>query len=996
MLPGALLTALAGLAAHAQTSPPPQQPIQTSATKLAPGDATQLEEVVVVGYRASLEKSLDIKKSASIVLDSINATELGRFPDADVADSLAHLPGITINRTTGGEGVKINVRGLGPSYNIVSLNGRILATDDDARDLAFDVLPSEVISGADVLKSSQASALEGSIGGTVNLRTARPFDNPGLQAGVHVEGNRNQMTDQNGSKYSGFIGLTNSDNTMGFLVSGVYSDNKIRTDSLNAYNQADWAVSTYPYDADPDNPPPGTINLTATPCCITFGSIFDEKKRSAASGNFQWRPRSDITLTADVIYTHLDDPQIGYNESYYFPYFTASDGLPAWGVPTIQNGLVTAVTVREFQPEMVNNTMNRQVDTWQYGLNGAWDVNDRLNLALDVYRSTANRPEGGADTFVTAGLVSNTPYGVDTLVMQDLPHSLPSLNVLVPPSQLGLSACPTGTASTTNPGSCSYTDLMNSGYLNNNKYWSTHYVGLNGFSVFDQINSVALDGKFTVKYGPLTRLAFGVSASQREKQRTDISNDWTNGSGQYGSLYNTAGGTIQPNPYSFASQGFNVISMTSPPNFMHGAGGYYPTTLPQLNTQQLMAFLKSLDGKPNPGFCPDYPTCAAPYTYFNFADTLPQANPFNSYDVTEDTSAFYLEGEFAGSNWSGNLGVRIVQTKTTANYAQSVPVSVWTANPNASTPTYNVEYATSEQVSSSDKYTLVLPSLNVAYWLRPDKWQLRGAVSETMARPNLNQLAPNSTNNAINGEPVLDYTGKVGLQPIKSWNGDLSLEWYYAPHSALTGAVFYKRVTDDIYTAVYQNVDLGTLQYLGGPPGTPGVVGQAFPWQISAPANGAKSTYKGVELTWQHMLANGFGVYMQFTHTDSDGVNQAPPTTESISLIYDKGPISADVTWDHTSSYTSACSTCTDIGGWPAISDSFDWMTASVHYRFGKGFEAYVEGKNLTNSVVHTYLNGNPLLPWAPGQSVGQSSSGTGSGYTSYGTTYVLGFAYRL
>jgi TonB-dependent receptor len=246
----------------------------------------------------------------------------------------------------------------------------------------------------------------------------------------------------------------------------------------------------------------------------------------------------------------------------------------------------------------------------------------------------------------------------------------------------------------------------------------------------------------------------------------------------------------------------------------------------------------------------------------------------------------------------------------------------------------------------------------------------------------------------------------VGLQPIKAWNADLSLEWYYGSHSALTAAVFGKRVTDDIYTAVYPDVDLGTLQYSGGPPGTPGIDGTAYLWQITAPANGAKSTYYGYELTWQHMWPTGFGFYAQYTHTTSKGydetgastgpVNSAPPETASISLVYDKGPISADVTWDHTSSYTFACSTCTDIQGWPAISDSFDWVTASVHYRFGKGFETYVEGRNLTNSVVRTYLNGNPLLPWAPGQSVGQSASGVGAGYTAFGTTYVLGFAYRL
>src|SRR6478752_3858417 len=126
---GAALAAGLGVPAAAQTTPPPL----AGAANPSPSESTSLEEVVVVGLRASLEKSLDIKKNAPVVLDSINATELGRFPDADVADSLAHLPGITLTRTTGGEGVKVNVRGLGPQYNIVSLNNRILATDDDAR-----------------------------------------------------------------------------------------------------------------------------------------------------------------------------------------------------------------------------------------------------------------------------------------------------------------------------------------------------------------------------------------------------------------------------------------------------------------------------------------------------------------------------------------------------------------------------------------------------------------------------------------------------------------------------------------------------------------------------------------------------------------------------------------------------------------------------------------------------------------------------------------------
>ena len=169
----------------------------------------------MTGLRESLGKSLEIKENADIVLDSINALELGRFPDDDVADSLRHITGVSISRTTGGEGQYIGVRGLGSQYNIVTLNNRILATDDDGRALAFDVLPADVISGADVYKSSQASALEGSIGGTVNMRSARPFDNPGLHSAVRVEGDYNDMSEFRGKKASAFISDTNRGRTLG-------------------------------------------------------------------------------------------------------------------------------------------------------------------------------------------------------------------------------------------------------------------------------------------------------------------------------------------------------------------------------------------------------------------------------------------------------------------------------------------------------------------------------------------------------------------------------------------------------------------------------------------------------------------------------------------------------------------------------------------------------------------------------------------------------------
>ena len=202
-------------------------------------------------------------------------------------------------------------------------------------------------------------------------------------------------------------------------------------------------------------------------------------------------------------------------------------------------------------------------------------------------------------------------------------------------------------------------------------------------------------------------------------------------------------------------------------------------------------------------------------------------------------------------------------------------------------------------------------------------------------------------------------------------------------------------------------MNLGTKLYIGGPPGSPAVTQvKDFPWTVFAPANGSTSTYVGVELAWQHLLENGLGAHVQYTHTRSTGydqngvnigaVNAAPPTTISAGIIYEKGPISTAINWDYTSSFRSACSQCTEVPNWPVITESFQWLTASAHYKFTRTFDGYIEGRNLTNAIVHSYLNGNALLVWANGQAVGQSSSGVGVGYTAFGRSYVLGLAYRF
>src|SRR5260221_8246974 len=164
-----------------------------SAPALAPETESWSEDIVVTGTRASLEPSLDIKGETIGVVDSISAEDIGKLPDQNVAESLQRVPGVSIDRDQG-EGRFITVRGFGPEFNTVLLNGRVLATDNVGREFSFDILPPELISGADVYKTSSAAFQEGGIGSTVNLRTARPTEHSGFFVAGSLGGKNNSET----------------------------------------------------------------------------------------------------------------------------------------------------------------------------------------------------------------------------------------------------------------------------------------------------------------------------------------------------------------------------------------------------------------------------------------------------------------------------------------------------------------------------------------------------------------------------------------------------------------------------------------------------------------------------------------------------------------------------------------------------------------------------------------------------------------------------------
>ena len=573
----------------------------------------------------------------------------------------------------------------------------------------------------------------------------------------------------------------------------------------------------------------------------------------------------------DGLWTRLSDPQFGYNESYYF----ASDQYgTGWSNTTFQNGVVTGATIANFQPESVNNTTNRIVDTSLIGLNATWKPAERLSFTGDVYRSKAKRPEGGADTFVTAGLVTNSPAAVDTLTIQDLPNSLPNLNVAIPPSQLGFPTCPPGTASLTSPGQCSYTSLTNAGLLNNNNYWSTHYVGLNGYTVHDQVTGLTLDGTYDISAGALdgSASASATRAATRAAGTAATTGPTVRASTAPVQQPRRLSDPVQPVFVRLAGLQRDLRSRARPTS-CRVPGVRIPIALPQTQLHgSCSTFLKSLNGKPNPFYCPPTPPCTGPLPLFNFAQHPAAGQSVQLLSTSPSARSPSTARPISpATRWAGNVGLaHRAHRHLRLDRRGRAQLAVDHTRPPDSTR--DLQRAVSRPRSRwppNGQYTLLLPSANFNYWAVPEQLQLRLGLAETMSRPDLNQLAPTSSNNAINGQPQLNLRRHrracARSRPCRRTCPSESGTTPATPRSPArvrqeAARRHLQRHLDRTSTWVPIAVQRRPAGHRAG---------HALPVDRDpAPANGSsRDLFYGVELTWQHTLESGFGARLQYTHT---------------------------------------------------------------------------------------------------------------------------------
>ena len=300
---GASLAALALAPAHAQD---------------AAGATASEDEIVVTGFRASLDKALDQKRDSIAAVDVIVAEAIAKFPDQNLAESLQRIPGISIQRDAG-EGRAITVRGLGAQFTRVRLNGmETIATSTDGaaanRDRAFDfnVFASELFTSLVVHKTASASLDEGSLGAVVDLNTGNPLGGKeGFTAVASVQGRYNDLTKDVDPRLAGLIAWTNADRTFGVSASVAWADYK--THELGN-NSVRWAQAPF-RSVDGVTCMTGS-NFVANPSdeCIEvaeafhpriprYGLVSHDRERLGATASIQWEPSENTKISIDGLYS---------------------------------------------------------------------------------------------------------------------------------------------------------------------------------------------------------------------------------------------------------------------------------------------------------------------------------------------------------------------------------------------------------------------------------------------------------------------------------------------------------------------------------------------------------------------------------------------------------------------------------------------------------------------------------------------------------------------
>jgi iron complex outermembrane receptor protein len=335
------------------------------------------EAIVVTGFRRSLENAVFEKKSRDQVVESVSAEDIGKLPDASIAESIARLPGLTSQRVSGRSN-SISIRGFGPDFSTTLLNGREQTSTGDNRAVEYDQYPSEVVSQVLVYKTPMASLVGQGMSGTVDMRTIRPIEygrsvvSVGGRGTYEDLGKLNARSRDKGWRVNAIYVDQFANDTMGISLAGSYNDEPYQIQEFNAWGYANTTASG----------PPFVIGGSKSYVTSTV------LRRLGLQGTFEWKPAPNFTTTFDAFYSDFKDDQIKRGVE-----------LPLWwgGRPltnaVVNDGLVTSGTFTGVEGVVRNDAFQRHAKLYSFGWNAAWKGENGWGAMADISYSRTDRNE---------------------------------------------------------------------------------------------------------------------------------------------------------------------------------------------------------------------------------------------------------------------------------------------------------------------------------------------------------------------------------------------------------------------------------------------------------------------------------------------------------------------------------------------------------------------------------------------------------------------------
>nr|WP_317892472.1 TonB-dependent receptor [uncultured Sphingomonas sp.] len=930
------------------------QPTAIDDAAQAPADpsATGNEDIVVTGYRASLESQTNAKRNSIGFTDSIFAEDIGKFPDTNIAESVNRIPGVTISREVTGEGANVAIRGLGTNFTRVLLNGAPVAVASvrfDAqstnREVDLDLLPTELFTQLTVSKSPTASQIEGGAAGTVNLRSARPFDNPKPYISYGLQGSKVSSADKWG--YRGYALASATFGDFGILVGGAAVKNRFRVDGFETIGWTNPNLTAAQSSSPTRNNTgggnwtiPGTVPVNAGNG-LTPGAVIDQAFLLANN------PGATIEQLDNGLLPRLGRPRTEVGERTRYNGLVSLEWRPSDALHFYVDGMY-AKRDTDFQRSAMNWAVRNGA---AIPLNTTYDKSDCSDGCTVTSGTFANsqffleyRPYKDRQDYW--GVNPGMEFVVNDFIKGDLQANYtkstfrresPTVLVITPPNS-GV------TVNYTNDGgipdistNIDLNDPTNFGWAGGGR------LNLNGEERETETKGV----RGSLLFGDESRFSVRVGAAYDDTSRRitpfDNTNPWQ------AAVCGNNPNVVLPGPNRQpVCDGANLPGTVAPPGYptYPGYGTGFSAGAPPLSYGGSLVPTAAV-----PGFLMPTGTGFVTVDWNKFknatgyeellagaTETGSGSSGANGGLIREKVTGTFVEmnGVFDvrdGDTLRLNGGIRYVRTDQRVGGRTTIPnplnVRGGVTCPGTS-PTFELDgscYPTIVNFARTQRlYSNFLPSASIAYSFG-DKAVARASISRTMTRPDPNQLLPGASFTSPSAD--VGTLGNNELDPYLSDNIDLGFEYYTGGEGVIAFAAFRKSITGFTVNGLttvpfstlapfgitFASLTAAQQQALIDRAGPAGIRPEEVPIQIQQQVNAdGKLKVNGLEFQVTQPLdfvtrlvgVEGFGVQVNLTLIDQRGEGTVPPvalgvspTTYTLTGYYEGNGLSARLTYTY-------------------------------------------------------------------------------------------------